>query len=277
MPVILSRHGNMTALGTCFAITHWGLCLTAGHVIREAWPQAIEGISPSPDDGDLYVLYDSGRPNLESSANGFGGFVYVDRVYLHRQFDLAVLLLKIPPYTPDGTKLSLPVFPISLRPPNVGEQYIGLGYPKVDCEVHGDNCTVDHDFNATRGTVEEIHIPVRDSSMLPFPCFRTTARFDPGMSGGPVISCEDGRVRGVICSSVGAVEDGHISYASLIAPAIVIGTQRPPDEEGGEWIDNRLLDNLLDTLALPEMDIWVSRDASGIWFNLGDTVFAPIE
>lgn len=61
----------------------------------------------------------------------------------------------------------------------------------------------------------------RDSARLPFPCFHTNARFDHGMSGGPIIN-ERGDVRGVVCSSFPLVEDNpeYISYGSLIWPAL---------------------------------------------------------
>lgn len=56
--------------------------------------------------------------------------------------------------------------------------------------------------------------------MLNFPCFQTDARFEPGMSGGPIFR-ENGSVCGVICSGgLGGEKDGYISNASLIWPAM---------------------------------------------------------
>lgn len=58
--------------------------------------------------------------------------------------------------------------------------------------------------------------------MLQFPCFRTNARFKPGMSGGPVLG-ENGKIIGIICSGWdfgGVGED--IGYASLVSMAMMI-------------------------------------------------------
>jgi hypothetical protein len=83
--------------------------------------------------------------------------------------------------------------------------------------------------------------------MLQFPCFRTDARFDPGMSGGPVFNNSTGHLCGVICSSMpGTTNDaGHLSYASSLWP--VTGTQIDANEtqlEGGQpWPLMRLFQN----------------------------------
>ena len=54
----------------------------------------------------------------------------------------------------------------------------------------------------------------RDRLILPTACFETSARFDPGMSGGPV-SDEEGAVCGVIASGVDydSGDPGFTSYA----------------------------------------------------------------
>jgi hypothetical protein len=75
------------------------------------------------------------------------------------------------------------------------------------------------------GVVEEVHDERRDSYRLPFPCFRTNARFDRGMSGGPVFS-EEGYLCGIICSSMPPElgnEDGeHVSYVASLWPSMGI-------------------------------------------------------
>ena len=84
-------------------------------------------------------------------------------------------------------------------------------------------------YSASRGVIEEIYFPKRDTVVCPFPSFLTTARFDKGMSGGPVLG-PSGNVIGVICSSVlsteGAItfldEQGYISFVSLIGPALFL-------------------------------------------------------
>ena len=57
--------------------------------------------------------------------------------------------------------------------------------------------------------------------MIPFPVFRTNARFDPGMSGGPVFN-EYGKLCGLICSNMPPdnPEIDHISYVTLLWPSM---------------------------------------------------------
>lgn len=89
---------------------------------------------------------------------------------------------------------------------------------------------LDHRYSATKGKVEEVHIGGRDRVVMPFPCFRTSARFDGGMSGGPLAD-HSGNVFGVVCSSFDTDGTGApISYASPIGPALAIHLEmRDPD------------------------------------------------
>ncbi len=86
------------------------------------------------------------------------------------------------------------------------------------------------DATTTTGTVLEVHHERRDSARLPFPCFRTDARFDGGMSGAPVFD-ENGHVCGVICSNLPpAAPDGeHVSYVSTLWPLLAIPIDAPWD------------------------------------------------
>ena len=82
--------------------------------------------------------------------------------------------------------------------------------------------TIEQSFSASSGVIEEIHFPCRDKALLNFPCFRTSSRFDSGMSGAPIIG-ENGCVIGVVCSSFKFFEgEGYISYGSLIGPALFL-------------------------------------------------------
>ncbi len=89
---------------------------------------------------------------------------------------------------------------------------------------------VDQRFAASQGTIQEVHCPARDAVMAPFPCFQTSARYDPGMSGGPVIGI-DGLVHGVVCSSVHGLtdEEGYVSFASIVGPSALLQVTRLND------------------------------------------------
>ena len=57
--------------------------------------------------------------------------------------------------------------------------------------------------------------------MLPTACYETSARFDPGMSGGPVFGA-DGAVCGVVASGM-AHDDGYTSFASATPFVFTLG------------------------------------------------------
>jgi hypothetical protein len=115
----------------------------------------------------------------------------------------------------------LPRFEV--QPPMIGQRIAAFGYPRTKVRQ-----LMDGEFKVrlspltASGIVREMHPKGRDRSMLPFPCFRTDARMDAGMSGGPVFN-ESGRVCGVVTSSLDydpAVPT--VSYASMFFPALGI-------------------------------------------------------
>jgi hypothetical protein len=99
-----------------------------------------------------------------------------------------------------------------------------MGYTSVDWEVSkAELPRISQTYHATHGMIEEIHFPRRDRR-LHFPYFLTNARFDPGMSGGPILSATTPGVCGVICSGTELADSTTptISYGSLIGPALAI-------------------------------------------------------
>lgn len=110
---------------------------------------------------------------------------------------------------------------LELRPPVEGSRIFGFGYPRSAVSYrdpqHAELLT---DASTTTGTVIRVHHARRDA-LLPFPCFQTDARFDPGMSGGPVFN-EAGHVCGLITSSLPAeTSDGeHFSHVATLWPSL---------------------------------------------------------
>ena len=68
------------------------------------------------------------------------------------------------------------------------------------------------------GEVKEIYALHRDSKMN-FPCYQVNARFDGGMSGGPVFN-DNGHMCGIICSNIPpySKDEEHISYVASLWP-----------------------------------------------------------
>ena len=74
------------------------------------------------------------------------------------------------------------------------------------------------------GVVREIYERGRDRGMLSFPCYRVGARFDAGMSGGPVFD-EYGSLCGLVCAGLddGSHEYGEpISYVTTLWPLFTL-------------------------------------------------------
>ena len=69
------------------------------------------------------------------------------------------------------------------------------------------------------GIVTQVFEEYRDTSFLHFPCFEIDARFDGGMSGGPVFNSV-GHCCGVVCASLPLPDGEHVSYASTLWPAL---------------------------------------------------------
>jgi hypothetical protein len=108
--------------------------------------------------------------------------------------------------------------------PETGKNVAAFGYRRGAIQTSKNSAGGPHiDLNdegmMSVGIVQEIYDWKRDNVMLPFPCYRVNARFDAGMSGGPVFE-ETGALCGIICAGTeGAHLDGEpVSYVSMLWP-----------------------------------------------------------
>lgn len=131
--------------------------------------------------------------------------------------------------------------PIELCVPKIGEYCAAIGYCAMDWTSSPGKIYADNKLGITMGQIRDVHIPRRDSHCLPFPCFRTDARFEGGMSGGPVIG-QSGKVVGVVCAGTKKIdeEDEDLSYASLIAPAMLMKFPNKDEAGDGEFLFGRI-------------------------------------
>lgn len=240
MPLLVVREESVVAVGTGFVITPNGLMITASHVVEEA---VKHGIQQRRQDGgldyelQLYALYVTNQ-KIDEHGQYMGGPLPVLKFWHSPELDIAFCRLGSP-YGQGGWMPNFPVFRLSPSAPAVGDTICGCGYYKMKGEVDhraaDGKIEVHYSQNTayTPGCVIEVHPVRRDSANLRFPCFRTDARFDAGMSGGPVVN-EHGSVCGVICYSLPADESypEHVSYASLLWPAFgtAIGVERLGEE-----------------------------------------------
>jgi hypothetical protein len=222
MPIVHHRNNEVRAIGTRFSISDRGLVVTARHVVEEI--QKIHASARADNNEFCGVLSICAEPTAENPRNFVGGILPIVDAWTTNYFlDIALMLVELPVH--DETKQYLPIGMMALSPgiPKIGQACIGLGYTLIDWKADEVPLPeISQSYNAARGTLEEIYFPRRDQR-LDFPCFLTDARFDLGMSGGPIISAT-GQVCGVICSGTELSDSTmpRISYGSLIGPALAI-------------------------------------------------------
>ncbi|MCC6298143.1 MAG: trypsin-like peptidase domain-containing protein [Anaerolineales bacterium] len=216
MPVVSVKDDQIKPLGTCFAISNHGLVLTARHVIEDA----IE-IKARSDGWWVGVIYVSEPMPEDDVPDLLGGIILAKSIHTSDDFDIGLMHLNLPKRSDTGAFLTMPALKLSPAIPRTGDICFTLGYYNSRIESTSDNpyhIAVERTYSASKGAVEEIHFPKRDSVSLKFPCFRTSLRHERGMSGAPVLS-KDGGVIGVVCS---AIEGEDIYYVSLIGPALFL-------------------------------------------------------
>jgi len=229
MPLFAIDHTgrSLWVSGTAFIVGR-GYAVTAYHVIE-----------------DFLARYDFDVTKNEINSFQLLGILSLDgdtrhlplkmmRIWRRGPLDIALMAVGVPADWPDQHRWKAPM--LDLLPPRVGDEIFGFGFANSSAhELESEIPQMQLHPRTTTGKVIEVHHLKRDSTRLGFPCFRTNARFDGGMSGGPVFNFRTGHVCGVICSSLppGAQDVEHVSYASSLWPIVgtLIDSVEPP---GGE-------------------------------------------
>lgn len=216
MPVVLIREEagtpvSVEPLGTAFAIAG-RLLVTATHVIEAAMANdaAAPGVS-------IAVFCISGE-EVPGHTVPWGGMVPVQNVYFNHGHDIAVLAL--PDFEVPGASTRQAVVPLTAKSPKLGSQVIVLGYPGFKASLDGPSrIALDHRVTASQGTIEQLHIPMRDRVMVRFPALQSDFVSPSGMSGAPVVT-EDGFVCGVVCSSTPPGDEGRWTSTASLLPLV---------------------------------------------------------
>lgn len=216
VPVIAMIDNQAVSIGTAFCINPSGIFMTAGHVIKDAIKRAIRIIGDDGkfrDDINLYILYVSSSKNPDDSF--IGGLMNIQKCWMNNDHDIAVFRVRMGQLNGEIYP-KLPILPMTINIPNINQEIIGAGYHTMKSDYKNLVLNQVQKYSYTTGRVIELYPESRDSIMINFPCFRTNARFDPGMSGGPIFCNE--RVCGIICSGYGLIEDttDYISYGALL-------------------------------------------------------------
>jgi hypothetical protein len=189
------------------------LVLASRHVIEDHWER--HQSKPMPLDGENETKFSLVlAQQVGNSLNVWAG----TRMWGSPLSD--IMLLSVAPYSEGANEYQFRHLTLDLLPPRVGEKIHAFGYTENEVVVEGPKqLTLKQRARTTHGEVVEVFYERRDSVKMPFPCFETNARFDGGMSGGPVFN-DAGHLCGLICSSYPPFEPGdqHASYVVTLWP-----------------------------------------------------------
>jgi hypothetical protein len=129
---------------------------------------------------------------------------------------------------------------IASRPLPVGTPIMAVGYPELTTDNTFDSespsSTVKIKLTVRNGQITALH--PTGTATAPWPAFRTNVAFDPGMSGGPIISLAGDKspVCGIVCRDMSSeappeAEPANTSIGSMIWPGLLIKTTMSLDLE----------------------------------------------
>lgn len=232
LPIFAMSKKNIIPLGTGFIITNSGLMLTAKHVIEDfVDKRKIRGTNEPIENFGLFALYSSDKKNDKTSISSecyIGGPIHIINFTTDKSLDVALCQLTLIKKIDTGEQLQFPIVRLNLSIPKIGMKILGAGYYKnqvlSDENIKKDDDTkirrieYSHELITTGGEIAEV---IESQGFRHWSHFRTTAKFESGMSGGPVF-LENGSVCGIICSSISSYpeESEYISYVSDIGPAL---------------------------------------------------------
>jgi len=271
MPLFAVDGENIVSIGTGFVIGGNQLMMTAAHVVKEALAMGRRVLGQDGkwiDANGLYALYVSSERHGPELEHHLGGLLPIDHVWINSRMDIGLGWLRIPII--NGKPIRLLRMRISPGLPKLGDPITAFGYHSLSEPLRVDdkgNRVLPYDIKGSfsRGEILDIHETKRDSAFLTFPCFRTSARFDAGMSGGPVLNAE-GSVCGIVSAGSGLSSDErHSSYASLLWLAMGSTINIAPSE--GAPVESRTLMELVSSGFIltdgTEKQISVRRSAGG--------------
>jgi len=219
VPLVAVQNGIFKQCGTAVILNN-GIAVTAKHIFDWAW-RTFEG-ERMGDDQHLTGTFGLMVIQILNEAKD-AALWDVREVFFSPFNDVA--FLKLVPTSESALSRQCRTPKINLFPPIIGSKVAALGYParEIKIEQDGENAKLLTDLRpmTTTGIVKQIHEYKRDSVRLPFPCFQTNARFDDGMSGGPVFD-SNGCLCGLICQNLPPSIPGeeHVSYVTTLWPSM---------------------------------------------------------
>lgn len=210
-------HGHVA--GTAVLIAP-GLAMTARHVIDDLLGHFGRGVEKKSEiQLDMYIY----------QAN-VGAVWYVAHINAWVGTDIAILSLR--PRNDIARSTAVNRLPMTVDPPSEGSEVTALGYPDTKIVLPRNDFSVTElklsiTPTVSSGKVLDVHLSLRDSVSLRFPCFSVDAAFLGGMSGGAVFN-QQRELCGLVCAG-GEGELGNYSNAVSIWPSMIIPVTLPPD------------------------------------------------
>lgn len=198
------------------------LAITARHVVDDYWRHFDQNwkLKVGNTNGDFGLLAFQVIPGRR------GVLWAVRHMWCSEHTDLAVLQLT--PYSDLAANYRWRHPMLQFLPPAIGAEVWTFGYRGGSTQAMIDDAGTEvrcHSSPSTAvGSVMEVHERRRDRGFLSFPCFRTSAPFTHGMSGGPIFHA--GRLAGIICSSGLQGDDGiNMAYGTTLWPLLALKLQ----------------------------------------------------
>lgn len=234
MPLVILRevgeHVDLEPLGSAFAIAQ-NIVLTAKHNIDALLPRHHSGDHTTPMGIGLYVVYAGDSP---ADPNGTRGLYPVAKVTFNAGHDLAVLTIRTPKVEDGGPQFG--TAPLTVDPPPQDADVIAFGYTQLAAKRTGSQSfDYRHRVTAARGKVKGLHIPYKDRSMVYFPALEGDYPSPGGMSGGPIMTAHDGKVRAAVCTSIDFEDGTWASSASLLAFLFTMSVEVKLDGLNQQW------------------------------------------
>lgn len=216
MPVLIlevepdGRLRDAKAMGTCFSIAP-GIVLTATHVLGEVGDVTTMEARHMKVGVAFVVRDDDGGVRQE--------LLEVEQIVVNPDHDVAILRLRPQGGRPEILYRSLP---LSFEVPSIGMSVMALGYSESSSAITAKN-TIDlqHRVRASRGLIEEVHVPRRDITLLNFPAVTGTYPSPGGMSGGPVLT-PTGAVAAIVCRALApGLDDNRWTSSAALLPFLL--------------------------------------------------------
>lgn len=229
LPIFAIADNEIIPLWTWFVIMENGLIMTAKHVIEDFCKEKVQ-----KRDGSgyyksvwLYGMFISDEMNNDEAWSNVWWPRSIIKVSFNETLDIALCWLQWM-YKNNEPFLFKAITRLHLWAPKIGSNIAGFWYHSskgsFTWELYENKTVVSYSQETviTEWIIEDI---IWKQWFRNFPHFQTNARFEPGMSWGPVFT-ENWSVCGVICSSVKGMTDEtwYISYVSLLWPSAMLTT-----------------------------------------------------